>query len=82
MSCVRRDSYSISDMQRLAGKPHAYPVTGPEPRRCVRCGGALPEANLLYCSEVCARRAGPMAGRYREGLQTMAACSFAPPQAR
>jgi hypothetical protein len=82
MPCVRLDSLSISDMARLAGRPHAYPTLPPEPHRSIRCGGALPEGNALYCSAVCARKAGPGAGRYREGLQTGVAHSYAPPKVR
>jgi hypothetical protein len=55
MPCVRLDSLSIEAMQRLAGRPHAYPPHPPPP---------------------------PGAGRYREGLQTGVAHSYAPPKVR
>ena len=80
--CERRDTLSIADFQRLAGKPHQYPDLPPEPRRCARCGNALTNPAATYCSPECVRRSPPRVGRYREDLQTVAECSYAPPKAR
>jgi len=80
--CERTDSFPIADFQRLAGKPHDYPTGATEPRRCARCGNELEDQSRTYCSDVCGRKAGPLAGKYREGLQTAAGYSFAPPMVR
>ncbi len=85
MGCVRLDSLTLEDMQRLAGRPHDYPTT---PNHCPGCNTPI-AASATYCTVECGaayrKRAQFKFGRAalstrEEGMETSAHYSYPPPR--
>lgn len=85
MGCVRLDSLTLEDMQRLAGRPHDYPRIA---ATCPGCGTSI-GPTAVYCTDECGaayrkriqhgygRRA---LGQREEGMETSAHYSYPPPR--
>lgn len=80
----RADSYTIAELQRLAGQPYDYPTPDPAPTGCPICGEPVPLGGT-YCGKPCyvtAQKRISAATYGRTELDPLPAYSYPPPRAK